>query len=113
MVADLTRGSGRFNVALGAATMVQGIGAAVSTTLAGAIIVLGGYTTAMGVLTGGIAVLALVLLVIGGAGDRASSRPATGTQSGSARGGSARRTGHGMSPQFGGDLVTTARGHRS
>ncbi|WP_222622194.1 MFS transporter [Mycolicibacterium fluoranthenivorans] len=64
MVADLTRGSGRFNVALGAATMVQGIGAAVSTTLAGAIIVLGGYTTAMGVLTG-IAVLALVLLVIG------------------------------------------------
>lgn len=66
MVADLTRGSGRFNVALGAATMVQGIGAAVSTTLAGAIIVLGGYTTAMGVLTGGIAVLALVLLVIGG-----------------------------------------------
>jgi MFS family permease len=64
MVADLTRGSGRFNVALGAATMIQGIGAAVSTTLAGAIIVAGGYTTAMAVLTG-IAVLALVLLVMG------------------------------------------------
>ena len=64
MVADLTRGSGRFNVALGAATMIQGIGAALSTTLAGAIIVLGGYATAMGVLTG-IGVLALVLLVIG------------------------------------------------
>lgn len=64
MVADLTRGSGRFNIALGAATMIQGIGAAVSTTLAGAIIVVGGYTTAMGVLTA-IAILALVLLVIG------------------------------------------------
>lgn len=64
MVADLTRGSGRFNVALGAATMIQGIGAAVSTTLAGAIIVLGGYTTAMAALTG-IAMLALILLIVG------------------------------------------------
>jgi MFS family permease len=64
MVADLTRGSGRFNIALGLATMIQGIGAAVSTTLAGAIIVVGGYTTAMGALTA-IAILALVLLVIG------------------------------------------------
>jgi MFS family permease len=62
MVADLTRGSGRFNVALGAATMIQGIGAAVSTTLAGAIIVIGGYTTAMAALTG-IAVVALILLI--------------------------------------------------
>lgn len=64
MVADLTRGSGRFNVALGAATMIQGIGAAVSTTLAGAIVVAGGYATAMAALTG-IAVLALILLIIG------------------------------------------------
>ncbi|MDT7677961.1 MAG: hypothetical protein QOD82_5863 [Pseudonocardiales bacterium] len=63
MVADLTRGSGRYNVAMGAATMIQGIGAALSTTLAGAIIVVGGYRTAMLTLTG-IAVLALTLLVV-------------------------------------------------
>jgi predicted MFS family arabinose efflux permease len=63
MVADLTRGSGRYNVAMGAATMVQGIGAAVSTTLAGAIIVVGGYNVAMLALTG-IALVALVLLVV-------------------------------------------------
>ncbi|BBZ75982.1 MFS transporter [Mycolicibacterium anyangense] len=62
MVADLTRGSGRFNVALGAATTVQGIGAALSTTLAGAIVVIGGYDAAMTVLTA-IAIVALVLLV--------------------------------------------------
>jgi predicted MFS family arabinose efflux permease len=63
MVADLTRGSGRYNVAMGAATMVQGIGAALSTTLAGAIIVADGYNTAMFTLTG-IAVVALALLVV-------------------------------------------------
>lgn len=60
-LADLTRG--RYNVAMGAATMIQGIGAALSTTLAGAIIVVGGYHTAMLTLTG-IAVLALALLVV-------------------------------------------------
>jgi predicted MFS family arabinose efflux permease len=63
MVADLTRGSGRYNVALGAATMIQGIGAALSTTLAGAIVVVGGYDTAMVALTS-IAVLALILLMV-------------------------------------------------
>ncbi|MDT7662393.1 MAG: hypothetical protein QOD04_1949 [Pseudonocardiales bacterium] len=62
-LADLTRGSGRYKVATGAATMIQGIGAALSTTLAGAIIVVGGYHTAMLTLTG-IAVLALALLVV-------------------------------------------------
>jgi MFS family permease len=46
MVADLTRGTGRYNVAFGAATTTQGIGAALSTTLAGAVIVLGGYDLA-------------------------------------------------------------------
>lgn len=46
MVADLTRGTGRYNVAFGVATTMQGIGAALSTTLAGAIIVLGGYNLA-------------------------------------------------------------------
>jgi MFS family permease len=62
MVADLTRGSGRFNVAFGAATMVQGIGGTLSPALAGAIDQAAGYTTAMLALTG-IAVVALALLV--------------------------------------------------
>jgi len=43
VIADLTRGTGRYNLTLGAATTVQGIGAAFSTTLAGFIIVSGGY----------------------------------------------------------------------
>jgi len=63
MVADLTRGSGRFNVAFGAATMVQGIGATLSPALAGAIDQAAGYTVAMLALTG-IAVVALVLLIV-------------------------------------------------
>ncbi|MGH7189455.1 MAG: MFS transporter, partial [Acetobacteraceae bacterium] len=46
VIADLTRGTGRYNVTLGAATTVQGIGAASSTTLAGFIIVSGGYSMA-------------------------------------------------------------------
>jgi hypothetical protein len=48
---------------MGAAIMVQGVGAALSTTYAGAIIVWGGYANAMLVLTG-IAVVALALLVV-------------------------------------------------
>jgi len=63
MVADLTRGSGRFNVAFGAATMVQGIGGTLSPALAGAIDQAAGYTTAMLALTG-IAVVALILLIV-------------------------------------------------
>ena len=62
MVADLTRGTGRYNVALAAATTLQGIGAALSTTLAGAIIVLGGYELAFLTLAG-IAALLLVVAV--------------------------------------------------
>lgn len=46
VIADLTRGSGRFNVAQGAVSTAQGLGAALSAALAGAIIVAGGYTLA-------------------------------------------------------------------
>jgi MFS family permease len=60
MVADLTRGTGRYNVAFGAATTMQGIGAALSTTLAGTLIVLGGYDLAFLTLAA-IAFLALLL----------------------------------------------------
>lgn len=46
VVADLTRGTGRFNVAQGAVATTQGFGAAISATLAGLIIVSVGYSTA-------------------------------------------------------------------
>ncbi len=46
VIADLTRGSGRFNVAQGAVATVQGLGAALSATVAGVIIVAEGYTIA-------------------------------------------------------------------
>jgi predicted MFS family arabinose efflux permease len=46
IVADLMEGTGRFNVALGAVTTAQGIGASLSTTLAGLIVVKAGYSAA-------------------------------------------------------------------
>ncbi len=46
VVADLTRGTGRFNVSLGAIATAQGIGAALSTTVAGFIVVWAGYSAA-------------------------------------------------------------------
>lgn len=44
VIADLTKGTGRFNVSQGAVASAQGLGAALSATLAGAIIVWSGYT---------------------------------------------------------------------
>ncbi len=46
VVADLTRGGGRFNAAQGAVATAQGIGASLSATLAGVIIVSAGYSAA-------------------------------------------------------------------
>ena len=46
IVADLTRNTGRFNVAQGAIITAQGIGAALSTTLAGLVVVKAGYSAA-------------------------------------------------------------------
>ncbi|MDP1028110.1 MFS transporter [Sphingomonas sp. KR1UV-12] len=46
VIAAIMRGTGRFNVAQGAVATVQGLGAALSTTLAGAVIVGAGYTPA-------------------------------------------------------------------
>jgi MFS family permease len=46
IVADLMEGTGRFNVALGAVMTAQGIGASLSTTLAGLIVVMAGYNAA-------------------------------------------------------------------
>ncbi len=46
IVADVTRNTGRFNVAQGAITTAQGIGAALSTTVAGLMVVEAGYSAA-------------------------------------------------------------------
>lgn len=46
IVADLMRGTGRFNVAQGVVITAQGIGAALSTTLAGLVVVHAGYSSA-------------------------------------------------------------------
>ena len=43
VIADLTRGTGRFNVSQGAVATTQGLGAALSASLAGSIIVWAGY----------------------------------------------------------------------
>ncbi|HEX3953684.1 MAG TPA: MFS transporter [Stellaceae bacterium] len=46
IVADLTRGTGRFNVSQGAIATMQGIGASLSTAIAGIIIAAAGYSAA-------------------------------------------------------------------
>jgi MFS family permease len=46
VVADLTRGTGHFNLAQGAVITAQGIGAALSTSLAGLVVVHAGYSDA-------------------------------------------------------------------
>ena len=65
VVADLTRGSGRFNVAQGAVATAQGLGAALSATLAGTIIVSAGYAptflTLAAIAGGGLALYALAM----------------------------------------------------
>jgi MFS family permease len=52
IVADLMRGTGRFNIAQGAIMTAQGIGAAVSTTLAGFVVVHASYGAAFLILAG-------------------------------------------------------------
>ncbi len=63
IVADLTRGTGRFNVSQGVVSSVFGLGAALSATLAGSIIVWAGYSA--GFLTlAGIAAAGFVLYLV-------------------------------------------------
>ena len=52
IVADLMRGTGRFNVAQGAIITAQGVGAPLSTTLAGIVVVQAGYSAAFLTLAG-------------------------------------------------------------
>ncbi|AWN36859.1 MFS transporter [Methylobacterium radiodurans] len=65
VVADLTRGTGRFNAAQGAVATAQGLGAAFSATLAGALIVWAGFSVAFLALAGiaGLAFLAYLVLM--------------------------------------------------
>lgn len=65
VIADLTKGSGRFNVSQGAVATAQGLGAALSATLAGAIIVAAGYAASfltLAAIAGGGFVLYLVAM---------------------------------------------------
>ena len=63
IVADIMRGTGRFNVAQGAIITAQGIWAMLSTSLAGLIIVKFGYSAAF-VTLGAIAALAFVVFLV-------------------------------------------------
>jgi len=63
IVADLMRGTGRFNIAQGAIITAQGIGAALSTAVAGFIVVHAGYSAAFLTL-GGIAAVGLVFYLL-------------------------------------------------
>lgn len=87
VVADLTRGTGRFNVAQGAVATAQGVGAAVSATLAGVIIVSAGYSTAfiaLGAIAGlGFALYLFVMPETMGYEPKAAQRkpPSTGAAS--------------------------------
>jgi MFS family permease len=81
VVQDLTHGTGRFNVSLGAVTTTWGVGAALSNILAGWIVVVAGYDVAFGSLRA-IAGVGLVLYLAAmpetgpNAATRAKNRPA-------------------------------------
>jgi MFS family permease len=82
IVADLMRNTGRFNVAQGAIITAQGIGAALSTTLAGLVVVNAGYSAAFLAL-GAIAAVGAVVCIFalpetrGRPGEAASRRGQT------------------------------------
>jgi len=64
IVADLTWGTGRFNTVRGAIQAAQGVGAALSTTLAGLIVVVHGYSAAFLTLAGIAAVGMMAFLIL-------------------------------------------------
>jgi MFS family permease len=64
IVADLMRNTGRFNIAQGAIITAQGIGAALSTALAGMVVVRAGYSVAFLTL-GAVALIGLVVCYFG------------------------------------------------
>ena len=81
IVADLMRGTGRYNVAQGAILTAQGIGAALSTTLAGVVVVHAGYSAAFLTLAG-VALVGCARVLLRHAGNpRASAENLGGGQS--------------------------------
>ncbi|MDQ0510523.1 MFS transporter [Ancylobacter amanitiformis] len=76
IVARILQGTGRFNVGLGVVMTAQGVGAALSTTLAGFVAQYAGYPAAFLTL-GGVALVAAAAYLAGGApGGEAAARPA-------------------------------------
>ena len=62
-VADLMRGTGRYNLARGVVATVQGVGASLSNVVAGNIVVLAGYNAAF-VSLAGVAAVGLIVLAV-------------------------------------------------
>ncbi|GAB7531369.1 MFS transporter [Pseudomonas sp. 3A(2025)] len=76
VVADLTRGTGRFNISQGAIATAQGVGASISATVAGVIIVQLSYAHAFMTLAAVAAVgFVLYLLLMPETSEKASYRP--------------------------------------
>src|SRR5207248_4812714 len=63
VLADLMRGTGRYNVSQGAVATAQGIGASLSNTVAGLIVVSAGYSTAFLTLAS-VALVALLIFLV-------------------------------------------------
>jgi MFS family permease len=63
VLADLMRGTGRYNVSQGAVATMQGIGASLSNTVAGVIVVTAGYSAAFLTLAG-VALVAFIVFLI-------------------------------------------------
>ncbi len=68
IVKDLTQGTGRFNVSLGALSTVFGLGAALSNSLAGFVVQQAGYNAAFLTLAG-VAAVGIGAIVAGDAGN--------------------------------------------
>jgi len=80
VVADLMRGTGRYNVSLGAVATFQGIGASLSNTVAGMIVVHAGYSIAFLTLAAVAAIaFATFLFVMPETGTPRSAEPGAGT----------------------------------
>jgi MFS family permease len=83
IVADLMRNTGRFNVAQGAVITAQSIGAALSTSLAGIVVVKAGYSAAFLTL-GAVAALGLLICAVALPETRGGADPASGPLGGQA-----------------------------
>jgi MFS family permease len=77
IVADLMRNTGRFNVAQGAVITAQSIGAALSTSLAGFVVVKAGYSAAF-LMLGAVAALGLLICAVALPETRGRADPASG-----------------------------------